>query len=294
MTPANVITIETPKKVLLNGLWFGPSFAKASKGRPEKAKRVIVWVHGLSSTVFSKHEIMHLLTDNDTAVLAFNNRGHDKITRIVQKGKKILAGGAHEVFTDCVDDIQGAVNFAKKHGAKEIFLAGHSTGSQKIVYYTSRKPDRAVKGLVLMVPLSDYAGMKKELGQARLSRAEKIARQLVWTKKPHELLPASLWPMVDDAQRFLSLYTPDSMEQSIFSYFNSKPSRVFRSIKLPLLGVFAGADEYADRPAEDIAAWFNTEARAPLRTEIIAESGHGFSGHEAGLTAVIRAWLPRL
>ena len=30
-------------------------------------------------------------------------------------------GEAHEVFTDCVDDIQGAVNLAKQKGAKEIY-----------------------------------------------------------------------------------------------------------------------------------------------------------------------------
>lgn len=284
MFPAHVVTIETPTKVLLNGLWFGP----------EKAKSAIIWVHGLNSSAFSKAHIAHELSGADTAVLTFNNRGHDKVTRIVRGEKKILAGGAHEVFTECVDDIQGAVDFAKKRGAKEIFLAGHSTGSQKIAYYASKKPDRAVRGLILMVPLSDYAGMKKEMSPAVLARAEKAARQFVRAKKPHELLPRAVWPLVDDAQRFLSLYTPDSIEQSIFSYFDAKRTpKIFRSLKLPMLAIFAGADEYADRPAHDIVSWFTREARGSLRAVIIPDASHGFQGKEQIVARNIANWIAR-
>src|SRR5205807_10060866 len=69
-----------------------------------------------------------------SAVLTFNNRGFENVTdvkRVIgKKAKWIRAGSAHEVFTESDDDIQGAVNYAKKH-SKNIYLAGHSTRSEE-------------------------------------------------------------------------------------------------------------------------------------------------------------------
>src|SRR3989344_3289855 len=103
MTPCFAIEIVTPKKVRLKGLWLGP----------KKTKRVIVWVHGIGSSMFSKLYTPEKLADSKTAVLVFNNRGHDKVSRIASTnethiGATELGGGASEVFTECVDDIQGA------------------------------------------------------------------------------------------------------------------------------------------------------------------------------------------
>src|SRR5258708_1138155 len=126
MRLCHVIEIVTPKKVHLNGLWFGP----------KRPKRAVLWVHGLGSSTFSKLSIFDNLIDKSTAVLPFNNRGHDKVSSTsTGRSKRIRGGAAHEVFTECVDDIEGAINFAKKNGVKEIYLAGHSTGCQKSAYW---------------------------------------------------------------------------------------------------------------------------------------------------------------
>src|SRR3989344_7901479 len=131
MQPCFHIEITTPKKVVLNGLWFGSYSAKASKGKPKKPKRVIVWVHGLGSSMFSKLEIADELVDKKTAMLVFNNRGHDKVVSVATtKGKRILAGSAHEKFTDCADDIQGVINFARRRGVNNVFLVGHSRSEE--------------------------------------------------------------------------------------------------------------------------------------------------------------------
>src|SRR3989344_7591994 len=167
MRPAHVIEIVTPKKVLLNGLWLGP----------RKPKRVIVWVHGLGSSMFSKLYLAHDLVDSKTAVLVFNNRGHDKVASGSSgRNKRVRHGAAHEVFTDCADDIQGAVNFARKLKVKNVFLAGHSTGCQKSAYWGSKK-GKGVKGIILLAPMSDYASEKKSQGIRTLKRAEKVARK---------------------------------------------------------------------------------------------------------------------
>jgi alpha-beta hydrolase superfamily lysophospholipase len=148
MIPAHVVQLETPKKFILNGLWFGPK-------RPQ---RVVIFIHGLTGSAFSMSALTKTLIDTKTAVVTFNNRGFEQVGEIKQKkGKKshyVRAGAAHEVFADADDDIKGAINLAKKYRVKEIYLAGHSTGAQKAYYWASKnKKETKVKGIILLGPL---------------------------------------------------------------------------------------------------------------------------------------------
>lgn len=294
MSLCDTIEIVTPKKVLLNGLWFGPA----------RAKRAIIWVHGLGSSLFSKLDIVKKLADKNTAVVTFNNRGHDKVSRIAhagetrlratrgqeKTGKTVLGGAAHEVFKECADDIQGAINFVKRAGAKDIWLVGHSTGCQKSIYWASKK-GRGVKGIVLLAPISDYSAETHLKGKRKIARAALAARALVARKKPHSLLPEALWPEPIDAQRFLSLYTPDSREE-MFTYAQPKKiPRLLQSVKLPILATFAGKDEFADRPAKEIAEWFERNTGANLKTLIVQNSTHSFRGKETKIASAVKRWI---
>jgi acetyl esterase/lipase len=189
---------------------------------------------------------------------------------------------AHEVFTECVDDIQGAVNLLVDRGAKHIHLVGHSTGCQKIVFYLSRsRRQKRIAGAVLLCPISDYASARHQNEQQR-KKAEIIARKFIGRKKPHALLPENAWPAPIDAQRFLSLYTPGSKEE-LFPYAQPrKIPRTLQKVKIPLLVVFAGDDEYRDRPSEAIAEWFRCSLRSRVsEIEIIPGAVHSFRGKEA-------------
>src|SRR5580693_8208026 len=152
MTPAHVVRITTPKKYVLNGLWYGPR-------RPQK---LIIFIHGLTGSTFSMQGLTKTIADTKTAVLIFNNRGFEQVAEVKRKkGAKteyLRAGAAHEIFTDSADDIQGAIDLAKRMRIKNIYLAGHSTGCQKAYYWASKnKKKKTVKGIFLLGPLSDYA-----------------------------------------------------------------------------------------------------------------------------------------
>jgi pimeloyl-ACP methyl ester carboxylesterase len=283
MTPAYVVQITTPKKIILNGLWYGP----------KKPKRVHIFVHGLSGSVFGESE-------KDSAALIFNNRGHDIVSKFYQdapntrKGYKRYIGGAtHEVFTDCVDDIEGAVRFAERAGASEIVLIGHSTGCQKSAYWASRKADlhRKVKMIVLLAPVSDWSAFSKELGPKRLKIAEAVSRSLVKRGRGDELLPARLSPSLFDAQRFLSLIAADSAEE-IFSYGQpAKRPKVLQKIRTPILECWAEFDEFADRPAKDITVWFQKSLKNKHKIIIVPKVGHSFHGAEKTVTKVIGSFM---
>ncbi len=288
LKPCFLIDIVTPKKFKLNGLWFGPA----------KPRRAIIFVHGLSSSAFQT-ALAEAFVDKETAVVTFSNRGHDKIAKLykldnTKKGyHSVLAGQAHEVFTDCADDIQGVINFVRNIGVRDIYLAGHSTGCQKSVYYADRKENQKnIKGLILLAPISDYAGAIKFDTEGKLAKATKVARELVKKGKKHDLLPIEVASNIIDAQRFLSLNTPDSIEE-IFTYAQPKKNpHIFKSIKIPTIIFLAKDDEYGDRQAEDIAKWFQMHANSKrFSVNIIKDATHGFQGKEKTVADLIRAWF---
>ncbi len=285
-----VIQIETPRKFLLNGLLFGG----------EKPKHAIVFIHGLTASAFSNHKLVVPLANKDTVAITFSNRGSHKISKVkkIDRRKKKgytsqLVGEAHEVFADCVDDIQGAVNFVRGQGVREVYLVGHSTGCQKSVYYLSRRgKQKQIAGLVLLCPVSDYAAIRKFESPSTLNKVEKKARELVKVGRPHEFLPLELWPHLHDAQRYLSLYTPES-EEEIFSYaVPEKEPQTLQKIRTPTLVVYAGGEEYRDRPIQKIAGWFKQNAKMrDLTISVIDRAPHSFNKYEDRVVEQIRRWL---
>ena len=287
-----IVTITTSEKNLLYGLWYSP----------KKSKRAIIFIHGLSSTAFSLEKVISPLADNTTSILKLNNRGHDIVSKLNKVDKRKnkgyrtakIAGAAHEIFTECVDDIQGAVNFVKEKGIKDIYLVGHSTGCQKAIFYLSKKGKQIqVKGVILLCPVSDYSAALATSDKKTLASAVKYARGLVLKGSHHGLLPSEVWTEdVVDAQRFLSLYTPES-EEEIFSYIQpDKKPETLQKVKIPTLTIFAGKDEYHDRSTKKIAEWFQNNSRAKsLTIKVIKDSSHSFQGYENQVSKEIKEWL---
>lgn len=293
MNTAELIQIVTPKKYILNGFWFGPA----------NPKTAYILIHGLTSNAFANHPLVTPLVDVQTAVLTFSNRGSEKISRFkrVDHRKKkgytsVMIGEAHEVFADCVDDLQGVVSYVKARGVQKVLLVGHSTGCQKSIYYLSKKnKQQNIDGVILLAPMSDYAGAKKQIEKSVLDEATRYAQNLVSQGKPHALLPLPVWPLMHDAQRFLSLYTPES-EEEIFCYAdpNKKPSTL-QKVRIPQLIVLAGRDEYRDRPIDKIAKWFYEWLRRKnVSIQIIERAPHNFYKHEQEVTSAISRWISHL
>lgn len=289
MQPVHLADIITPKRFRLNGIWFGP----------KKAKRVVILVHGLGGNMLNSFasNMARVLIDADTAVLSFNNRGHGLISKVYRDSPKtqkgyisVTAGSVHEVFEDCLDDIDGAVQYARKHGAKEVFLAGHSTGCQKSIYWAYKRRSVGVKGIILLAPISDYAGMRMEVGDKAIAKALAVCRKLIKEKKKHQLLPTNAWPTLIDAQRFVSLYSQKGNEE-IFPYWSeTKKPRALRAVQVPILVVLAENDEYADRPAPVLHDWF-IEQIYTGEVVIIPEVAHSFHTGEKRAAGLIAAFM---
>lgn len=286
----NVVQIVTPEKLVMNGLWFGPKMAQ----------RVIIFIHGLSSNAFSGHDIVCPLIDESTAVLTFSNRGNGKIVRMkrVDKRKRrgystAIKGESHEVFTECIDDLQGVIDFVSVRGGKEIYLVGSSTGCQKSIYYLSQRGKQSkVKGVILLSPMSDYAGALYQDKNNILKSATELANNYVKDGTPHKLLPLTIWPLLHDAQRFLSLFTPDSSEE-IFCYCqeNKIPTR-YQLVKIPQLILLGEKDESRDRNMKKIAQWFEANCKSKKKNiYIIKNAPHSFFQHENEVSDHIKVFI---
>lgn len=138
-----------------------------------RTKTAALWVHGLTGSFYSNtgrlSAIAAALNKGDIALASFNTRGHDIATDFRKskgkvKGKTLIAGGSFEKFTDCVKDLKAIIQFLRREGYKNIYLVGHSTGANKVLYYLARTNDRRVKGLALVGPMSDMAIEKERLG----------------------------------------------------------------------------------------------------------------------------------
>ncbi len=287
MNSLSIIKIQTPKKFLLDGFLFNQN----------NKKTFFIFVHGLGSNLFSQMELLQKIAKTKNGILTFNNRGNGIISKIKQASPKDKRGHkthsigmAHEVFEDCVDDIEGAVNYVEKLGAKNIFLVGHSTGCQKSIFYLSKKDKTSVKGAILLAPMSDFADAFTFTDKKVYQKAVAYAQKKVTQGHQHDLLPSGIWSYAIDAQRFLSLYTIDGQEE-IFTYASGKKPTTIKKVKKPILVILAGDDEYRDRPMNEIADWFDKVLyNKDKKTCIVKNAPHNFNGYTEEVSKKIVNW----
>lgn len=290
MTKYLPVKIQTPKKFLLDGLLL----------KQNDSNTFYIFLHGLGGSLFSQIELLQKIAGIKNNILTFNNRGNGIISKIKQVNtkdirgyKSYVIGMAHEVFADCLDDIEGAVNYVGKLGAKNIILIGHSTGCQKSIYYLSKKLNPLIKGVVLLAPMSDFADTFAFTDKKIYQKAATYAKKKISQGHPHDLLPTDIWTQIIDAQRFLSLYTADSQEE-IFTYASGKNPTTLRRVKKPILVVLAGNDEYRDRSMSEIAKWFEQALfNHDIKIDIINNAPHNFNGYTADAAKKIINWSRR-
>ena len=66
--------------------------------------------------------------------------------------KEEYIGSWNEDFKNTDEDVEAYINYAEKNKYKNIYLAGHSLGANKIIYYLSRNHDKRVKKYILLSP----------------------------------------------------------------------------------------------------------------------------------------------
>ena len=72
-------------------------------------------------------------------------------------GQTELIGSWNERFAYAEEDVAAWIDWAERHGYRHIYLAGHSLGANKVIYYLSRTHDPRVEHFLLLSPANlDY------------------------------------------------------------------------------------------------------------------------------------------
>jgi len=304
MIPVLLTRVKTRDYIILDGIAVLPR---------RRSDTALIWIHGLGSNFSRGQTLMKELSEqcvkNCIAYFKFNTRGHDVVNRDAPDGKG-LQGAGFEKFEDCVLDIRAMIAYARAQGYKKIILAGHSTGANKSLYYLYKTRDPAVKGLLLLGPVSDIAAGRKKFGAAGLSRGVALATKLA-KKDPRALMPLSYG--IFSAQRFLSMFCQGATE-NIFPYLDPAAEwKALKSIRVPLCVIFGERDEYLDpvrspsrrrrddrrlrrltsNGAQKLIDIFRANARwtKSFSSAIIKSANHGFEKKEKQLADAIIRWI---
>lgn len=269
-----------------------------------QGKKALLWVHGLTGKFYGDVPLMNMLADTCIAsglgFASFNTRGHDMIANISTVdandpsgfGHKTIGAG-YEKFEECIFDTEAAVAFLVRQGFPEVIIAGHSSGANKVAHFAAQKyDDSRIAGVVLAGPMSDRLLMQhnKEEYEKNITMLKMLRDE---GKGDALLTKASWFPATAD--RIWSLIAPNTPED-VFNYGDSEHTlSVVSDIRTPLLVIFSGNDEHADRPVADIKQIFDAHtASENYRSIIIPGTTHGYEGKEKEFVSEVVTWAASL
>ncbi len=303
----SLVSFSATDNVVLPGLFFTPS---------KPTKKVTIWLHGMGDNgIFYKTKLINELAEAHTnqgiAFLAFNNRGAHASKRLkiaddnLPEEDRSFHGGTHyELIHDSVKDINGAVAYVKQHGYDQLYLAGHSTGANKICVYDSLVEDNSFSKYVLAGPGDDIGMFFETLGQKRYWQAIKHSAKLLGAGKPLDVMPkySGMYPF--SAQSAWDILNPDGAYNT-FPYYEFNNERLgskkmfkeYSAIKIPTLVIIGGEDEYmntAGNPAKALDIFLHhTSAQMMKRNdfELVERANHSFHGQEIEFAKQLTDWL---
>jgi pimeloyl-ACP methyl ester carboxylesterase len=311
MKPFLLVETTTRDKLIHQGIFY----------KPEKPGKIaLLWIPGLTSTFYGDITIFNEIIDQikplNWGFACFNNRGHDIMTGIRKIDKRkpkgyshITIGAGMEIFTDCIFDIDAGINFLVQKGFSEIIIIGHSTGANKVCFYAGQQKSKKasyakrfpnyiyhsdkirnnILGFILACPIADRLG--PNVNPAKRQKDLEYMQSLINQGKGDELIAGfTFFPLTP--KRFLSLFQPNSPED-VFDYGDSLPHMTrFSQTTKPLLLIFAGKDEYADRSMKKIKSVFDEYQHSTNYNSIIIPNAvHGFDHQENEFVKTIVVWI---
>ena len=204
---------------------------------------------------------------------------------------------AHEKIKECVEDIEGAIAFLKKRGCKTLYLAGSSTGANKICVYNFYKPKNEIQTYILLCGGDDTGIYYDLLGKNTFWKTLKTAKQKIKNGRGEDIIP-NLLPLIFSYASFYDIANPDG-DYNIFPFYevikkiklSKEPLfRHFKSIKKPTLVIYGDKDEYAWGNIPRVIGILKKE-QPNFTYSIIKGANHSFKGKRAILGNEIASWL---
>ncbi len=262
---------------------------------PERvSKRAVIWLHGMGGSVFESRRtnlLAEVFVGKGIAFFPFNNRGSG-IVRRVGDG---LGGAAFERIRDCVADIDGTIRELWRRGYRDITLAGHSTGANKIAVYDHYKPRNRAKRYVLIAGGDDTGLLYKQLGARRFHTLLTKAKAM---RHGDELASPIAGSTLMSWRALYDVANPNG-DYNVFPFheimngtkLSRRPFRYIRAIRKPSLYIYGDLDQYCFDDVPRCVAILSRYISDRAEIVVMNDADHGFSGREGELGGMIAEWI---
>jgi len=286
-----LVRFETSDGVALAGLLYEPK---------RSTKRAIIWLHGGGgSSVFESSRtnvLAELFVANGMAFFPFNNRG----SAIVRRAGDGFGGAAFERIRDCVPDIDAAIRELWRRGYRDITLAGHSTGANKIAVYDHYKPRNRARRYILLAGGDDTGLLYNELGARRFRALLAKAKVKIKTRGRLESLPHTAAIM--SWRAFYAVANPAG-DYNVFPFFelisgtklsHRKVFRYVSGIRKPALYIYGENDQYCFGDVRQCVAILSRYVNERAEIVVMRDADHGFGRFEENLCIIMSNWISDL
>lgn len=267
-----IIRVNTPRGIELKGAMWGDNTMDT----------VVIMMSGICSNVFQNDLLPatgELLSANNIAYIA----GHamDAFSCFAYSdfsiGKQRNTGVVFDDFTIVYEDVESYVKYAKELGFKNIILAGHSLGSNKIIHYLGNTQDNYVDYFIVSSPvdLGYWWTIMPNIGVC-LEQAKQLAEQ----NRGDEILPhlfGGFSPM--SANAVLGFYNAENLKNCPVISGDGETNSL-NSIKPQGAFVIGSKDSVVGGDPKGFMEKINSHTRNPEQNKVIVVPGasHIFYG----------------
>ncbi len=276
-----IIRVNTPRGLELKGAMWGNNTMDT----------VVIMMSGICSNVFQNDLLPaagELLSSNNIAFIA----GHamDAFSMIAYSdfstGKQRYTGVVYDDFSLVYEDVEAYVKYAKELGFKNIVLAGHSLGSNKIINYLGNTADDFVDYFIVSSPV-DLAYWWKVM--PNVSLCLETAKKFVEDGRGKEILPflfGGFSPMC--AETVLGFYNAYNLKNCPVISHDGETSSLY-SIKISGSFVIGGKDSMAAGDPKGFMNQINACCKNPEANQVVVvpEASHIFYGKHKEYAAVM-------
>ena len=234
-------------------------------------ENVLIMLSGICSNVFQNDLLVatgELLSKNGiTCIIA---HAMDSFSCLAYSdfstGKQKNTGVVFDDFSVVYEDVESYVKYAKKEGYKNIILAGHSLGSNKIIHYLGNTPDDFVDYFIVSSPIDIMHWWKI---MPDIDRCFNLAKQFVDKNRGNDILPymfGGFSPM--SANAVLGFYHADNLKNCPVISGIGETNSLY-SIKPKGSFVIGAKDSVVGGDAEGFMKKLNALTKHPYDNQVI-------------------------
>ena len=299
MSYQKLLYIRTEDDLRLSGIHYLPS---------DGSRNIcVLLIHGMSGNILENyfaHVLGEKLAGSNIGFLYGHNRGYNHVNDIVTskikknggyKSKRI--GATYERFKESVYDVDAWIKKVKELGYKEIILAGHSLGCNKVIYYYDQKKPKNIKAVILLSPPDMVGLFEKPEYQPNHWELLEEAKKNIKEGNSRKLVSGMIWDWYQlSSQTYVDQTENGGPGDNLPIRRNPNRFEQLESIDVPILGIMGEHDDIAIRSLnEDMELVATKAVNAPEFTKkFIKKGNHTYDSVEDDLAKEVLKWIKEL